>query len=144
MNLLVSCTDTLFDSLLHFKNYIIQLINNFIYYFQPAHVKACFLGSSITVPITEGKLNLGTWQGIWLCEHRNQAGSRKLVITLNGSPNSSAGDCNRSPMSPSSPMASLSSQARYIHTKMAVIYRHHNQQKIRDDCVRYCLQSNVI
>ncbi|XP_022183489.1 uncharacterized protein LOC111043019 [Myzus persicae] len=75
----------------------------------PAHVKACFLGSSITVPITEGKLNLGTWQGIWLCEHRNQAGSRKLVITLNGSPNSSASDCNRSPMSPSSPMASLSS-----------------------------------
>jgi len=54
-------------------------------------------------------LNLGTWQGIWLCEHRNQAGSRKLVITLNGSPNSSASDMNRSPMSPSSPMASLSS-----------------------------------
>lgn len=72
-------------------------------------MKACFLGSSITVPITEGKLNLGTWQGIWLCEHRNQAGSRKLVITLNGSPNSSAGDLNRSPVSPSSPMASLSS-----------------------------------
>ncbi|GBP30118.1 UPF0047 protein C4A8.02c [Eumeta japonica] len=46
----------------------------------PAHVKACFLGSSLTIPITDGKLNLGTWQGVWLCEHRNHAGSRKLVI----------------------------------------------------------------
>ncbi|KAJ8893585.1 hypothetical protein PR048_006185 [Dryococelus australis] len=44
---------------------------------QPAHVKACFLGSSLTIPITDGKLNLGTWQGIWLCEHRDHAGSRK-------------------------------------------------------------------
>ncbi|EDX05614.1 GD24257, partial [Drosophila simulans] len=44
----------------------------------PAHVKACFLGSSLTIPITDGKLSLGTWQGVWLCEHRDQAGSRKL------------------------------------------------------------------
>jgi len=51
---------------------------------QPAHVKACFLGSSLTLPISEGRLALGTWQGIWLCEHRNQAGSRKLMITLQG------------------------------------------------------------
>lgn len=50
----------------------------------PAHIKACFLGSSLTIPITDGKLNLGTWQGIWLCEHRNRAGSRKVVVTLNG------------------------------------------------------------
>lgn len=50
--------------------------------FQPAHVKACFLGSSLTIPITDGKLNLGTWQGIWLCEHRDQAGSRKVFTDL--------------------------------------------------------------
>ncbi|CAG0896465.1 unnamed protein product [Cyprideis torosa] len=51
---------------------------------EPAHVKACFLGSSLTIPITNGKLNLGNWQGIWLCEHRNQAGSRKIIVTING------------------------------------------------------------
>ncbi|KAL3831648.1 hypothetical protein ACJMK2_023376 [Sinanodonta woodiana] len=39
----------------------------------PAHIKACFLGNSVNVPITDGKLNLGSWQGIWLCEHRNNA-----------------------------------------------------------------------
>jgi len=73
--------------------------------FQPAHVKACFLGSSLTIPITDGKLNLGTWQGIWLCEHRNHAGSRKVVITVNGC----LRDSSRSPLSPVSPMASTSS-----------------------------------
>lgn len=50
----------------------------------PAHIKACFLGSSLTIPVSDGKLNLGTWQGIWLCEHRNRAGSRKLTITISG------------------------------------------------------------
>ena len=47
---------------------------------QPAHVKACFLGSNLTVPVSDGKLNLGTWQGVWLCEHRDRAGSRKVRI----------------------------------------------------------------
>jgi secondary thiamine-phosphate synthase enzyme len=50
----------------------------------PAHLKAAILGSSVTIPITDGKLNLGTWQGIYLCEHRNQASRRWLVITLQG------------------------------------------------------------
>jgi secondary thiamine-phosphate synthase enzyme len=50
----------------------------------PAHLKASLLGSSVTVPITGGKLNLGTWQGIYLCEHRDQASRRWLVITLQG------------------------------------------------------------
>jgi len=50
----------------------------------PAHIKACFLGSSLTIPISDGKLSLGTWQGIWLCEHRNRAGSRKIMVTING------------------------------------------------------------
>ena len=50
----------------------------------PAHLKSSILGSSITIPITSGHLNLGTWQGIYLCEHRDHGGSRKLVITING------------------------------------------------------------
>ena len=50
----------------------------------PAHLKAAILGSSVTIPITDGKLNLGTWQGIYLCEHRNQATRRWLVVTLQG------------------------------------------------------------
>lgn len=50
----------------------------------PAHIKASLLGSSVNVPVTNGRFNMGTWQGIYLCEHRNQGGSRKLVITVNG------------------------------------------------------------
>ena len=51
----------------------------------PAHLKAAILGSSVTIPITNGKFNLGTWQGIYLCEHRNHASKRWIVVTLNGS-----------------------------------------------------------
>jgi secondary thiamine-phosphate synthase enzyme len=50
----------------------------------PAHLKASLLGSSVTVPITNGRLALGTWQGIYLCEHRNNVGSRSVVITAWG------------------------------------------------------------
>jgi secondary thiamine-phosphate synthase enzyme len=50
----------------------------------PAHVKAALLGSSISIPISYGKLCLGTWQGIYLCEHREHGGRRKLVLTLSG------------------------------------------------------------
>lgn len=50
----------------------------------PAHVKASLLGSSVTIPIGKGELLLGTWQGIYLCEHRNAGGARKLVLTLWG------------------------------------------------------------
>ena len=50
----------------------------------PAHVKASLMGSSVTLPVSQGKLALGTWQGIYLCEHRNHGGSRKLVLTLWG------------------------------------------------------------
>ena len=50
----------------------------------PAHIKSTLIGSSLTIPITNGKLNLGIWQGIYLCEHRNHAGSRKIVVTIFG------------------------------------------------------------
>ena len=48
----------------------------------PAHVKSALVGSSVTVPISNGKLNLGTWQGIYLCEFRNNGGRRRLVATV--------------------------------------------------------------
>ena len=50
----------------------------------PAHIKNSLLGSSIQIPITNGKLNLGVWQGIYLCEHRDYGGNRKLVLTVFG------------------------------------------------------------
>jgi secondary thiamine-phosphate synthase enzyme len=48
----------------------------------PAHLKASLIGQSVTIPVTSGRLNLGTWQGIYLCEFRNYSTSRKLVLTL--------------------------------------------------------------
>ena len=48
----------------------------------PAHIKSSITGSDINIPITNGRLNLGTWQGIYLCEFRNHGGSRKLVVTI--------------------------------------------------------------
>ena len=50
----------------------------------PAHLKSSILGSSLTIPVKKGQLNLGTWQGIYLCEHRNHGGKRKILITING------------------------------------------------------------
>lgn len=50
----------------------------------PAHIKASLMGTSVQVPITNGQLNLGVWQGIYLCEHRNNASGRTLVITFFG------------------------------------------------------------
>ena len=50
----------------------------------PAHVKASLMGPSLTLPIARGRLALGTWQGIYLCEHRDRGGSRSLLVTLNG------------------------------------------------------------
>lgn len=48
----------------------------------PAHIKASLLGSSVSIPITNGKLNLGAWQGIYLCEHRDRGGNRNIVISI--------------------------------------------------------------
>ncbi len=50
----------------------------------PAHIKAAMIGSSVSIPITNGRLNLGVWQGIYLCEFRNRGGSRRLVATVYG------------------------------------------------------------
>jgi secondary thiamine-phosphate synthase enzyme len=50
----------------------------------PAHVKASLLGSSVTIPVANGSLCLGTWQGIYLCEHRRRGGGRRIVLTLYG------------------------------------------------------------
>ena len=50
----------------------------------PAHIKGAMLGFSLSIPVLHGRLALGTWQGIYLCEHRNRAGGRQLVLTLHG------------------------------------------------------------
>lgn len=50
----------------------------------PAHMKSSLLGAGLTLPITDGELNLGTWQGIYLCEHRDYGGRRRVVVTLQG------------------------------------------------------------
>lgn len=50
----------------------------------PAHLKSSILGASVTIPLTSGRLNMGIWQGIYLCEHRNHGGSRTLLVTIQG------------------------------------------------------------
>jgi secondary thiamine-phosphate synthase enzyme len=50
----------------------------------PSHIKSVIIGNSLTIPIRQGQLALGTWQGIYLCEHRNHADSRTIIVTLNG------------------------------------------------------------
>ena len=76
-----------------FENHFNELVPENQSYYQhtfegpddmPAHLKASILGSSVSVPISNGQLNLGTWQGIYLCEHRNKAYQRKMVITIQG------------------------------------------------------------
>ena len=50
----------------------------------PAHIKASLLGPSLSLPVSDGRLALGTWQGIYLCEHRDRGGARRLLATLHG------------------------------------------------------------
>ena len=52
--------------------------------YMPAHAKSSIIGTSVTIPITNGKLNLGTWQGIYLCEFRDYGGNRRMVATISG------------------------------------------------------------
>jgi secondary thiamine-phosphate synthase enzyme len=76
-----------------FERYFNATISEDINYFEhtyegpddmPAHIKASLLGSSLTLPIQAGKLALGTWQGIYLCEHRDRGGARRLMLTAHG------------------------------------------------------------
>jgi len=50
----------------------------------PAHIKASLMGASVQIPVSNGRLNMGIWQGIYLCEHRNHGGSRRVVVTILG------------------------------------------------------------
>jgi len=50
----------------------------------PAHIKSTLIGNSLTIPISNGILNVGTWQGIYLCEHRNRGGNRRIIVTIFG------------------------------------------------------------
>ena len=73
----------------HFNNLIPENMNYYQHTSEgpddmPAHLKSAIIGCSLSIPITNGKLNLGTWQGIYLCEHRNHGGSRKIILTLQG------------------------------------------------------------
>jgi secondary thiamine-phosphate synthase enzyme len=52
----------------------------------PAHVKTALVGASLSVPVNDGQLVLGTWQGVWLCEHRDDGGARRLCVTVQGAP----------------------------------------------------------
>ena len=73
----------------HFNKFVPENASYYEHTFEgsddmPAHIKASTMGSSVSIPITNGKLNLGTWQGIYLGEHRDRGGSRKLVVTVIG------------------------------------------------------------
>lgn len=73
----------------HFNKMVPENAPYYIHTFEgsddmPAHLKSSILGSSVTIPISNGRFNLGTWQGIYLCEHRNYASGRRIVITLQG------------------------------------------------------------
>jgi len=73
----------------HFNVMVPESANYFLHTLEgkddmTSHIKSSLLGSSVNVPLQNGRLLLGTWQGIYLCEHRNQGGSRKLVITVVG------------------------------------------------------------
>lgn len=73
----------------HFNNMVPENQDYYRHTFEgsddmPAHIKSSLLGASVQIPITNGKLNLGIWQGIYLCEHRNNASGRRLVVTAFG------------------------------------------------------------
>ena len=73
----------------HFNKLVPENSSDFIHNAEgpddmPAHIKSALLGSSILIPIKNGRMNLGTWQDIYLCEHRNRASKRNLVLTVNG------------------------------------------------------------
>ena len=73
----------------HFNHFVPERAKYYLHTYEgdddmPAHIKASILGANITIPITRGRLNLGTWQGIYLGEHRDFGGSRTLIATISG------------------------------------------------------------
>ncbi len=73
----------------HFNQMVAENAPYFVHTYEgpddmPAHIKASLLGSSVIVPVTNGRFALGTWQGIYLCEHRDRPRPRRLVVTING------------------------------------------------------------
>jgi len=84
-----NCDSSVRSDMENFINDIVSNKNYFIHTYEgeddmPAHIKSSIFGSSLTLPITNGKLNLGTWQGIYLGEHRDFGGSRRIVATIMG------------------------------------------------------------
>jgi secondary thiamine-phosphate synthase enzyme len=84
-----NCDSSVRSDMENFVNDVVSNKNYFIHTYEgeddmPAHIKSSLFGVSLTIPITNGKLNLGTWQGIYLGEHRNHGGSRKIVATIIG------------------------------------------------------------
>lgn len=82
-------SDVLSDMEAHFNKMVPENAPYYQHIFEgaddmPAHIKSSLLGPSLTIPIKDGRLNLGTWQGIYLCEHRDYGGSRKIVVTVLG------------------------------------------------------------
>jgi len=73
----------------HFNRMVPEEANMFEHNYEglddmTSHIKSSILGHSVTIPVSNGRFNLGTWQGIYLCEHRNRAKSRKIVVTVMG------------------------------------------------------------
>lgn len=73
----------------HFNVMVPETANHFLHTLEgsddmTSHIKSSLLGSSVDIPINNGNMLLGTWQGIYLCEHRNEGGARQIVITVNG------------------------------------------------------------
>ena len=73
----------------HFNHFVPENSSYYLHTYEgvddmPAHIKASLLGASVIIPISNGRLALGTWQGIYLGEHRNHGGSRRIIVTING------------------------------------------------------------
>lgn len=84
-----NCDSSVRKDMENFVNEVIENKNYFLHNYEgeddmPAHIKSSIFGTNITIPIRDGKLNLGTWQGIYLGEHRDFGGSRTLVATIYG------------------------------------------------------------
>lgn len=82
--------DVRLDMESHFNKMVPENMPYYLHTFEgpddmPAHIKASLLGNSLSLPIKDGSFLLGTWQGIYLCEHRDRAASRRIVVTLTGS-----------------------------------------------------------